>query len=82
MRFLVSYVPTYNAATVPDLLLKRYARGFSAGVRSMLQLQRQSWSDPGSAQVNQGIYEDVMRGAMAYTTRQGMRMPLRTKAVV
>ena len=81
MRFLVSYIPTYNAATVPDVLLKRYARGFSAGVRSMLQLQRQSWADPASAQINQGIYEDAIRGATAYTTRQGMRMPLRSKAV-
>jgi len=81
MRFLVSFIPTYNAATVPDVLLKRYARGFSAGVRSMLQLQRQSWADPASAQINQGIYEDAIRGATAYTTRQGMRMPLRSKAV-
>lgn len=79
MRFLVSFIPTYNATTVPDVLLQRYARGFGAGVKAALQLQKQAWGDPGAAGINQGFYEDAIRGATAYTTRQGMRMPLRSK---
>ena len=81
MRFLVSYVPSHNATTVPDLLLKRYARGFGAGVKAALQTQKQSWADGNAAAINGNIYEDAIRAAQARTTRQGMRMPLRSKAV-
>ena len=79
MRFLVSFIPTHNATTVPDILLQRYARGFGAGVKALLQLQKQAWGDPGAAAINQGFYEDAIHGATAFTTRQGMRMPLRSK---
>ena len=81
MRFLVSFVPTYNATTVPDVILKRYASGFGAGVKARLQVQKQSWADAGASQINSGIYEDAVRSAQAYVQRQGMRMPLRAKAV-
>ena len=81
MRFLVSYVPTESATTVPDVLLQRHARGFGAGVKAALQLQKQAWGDPNAAVINSAFYEDAIQAAQARTTRQGMRMPLRSKVV-
>lgn len=81
LRFLVSFIPTYNATTLPDVLLQRYARGFSAGVKAELQIQKQVWADPAAAQINLSIYHDAVAACVAQVTRQGMRMPLRAKAV-
>lgn len=82
IRFLVSFVPKYDATTVPDILYERFAEGFSAGVKARLQVKKQAWADPAAAQVNGAFFGDAIDDAIAFTTKQAMRAPLRSKAVV
>lgn len=81
VEVLCRYVPSYDAKTLPDVLFNKYAPGIAAGAKALLQIQPgQTWSNPQAAQINQALFEDAIRAASAFNTKQGTRMPLRVVA--
>ena len=81
LEVLVSYATTYDATTVPDVLYRRYAEGFSAGAKARLLAMRQPWGDANLAALNIGIYEDCVRSILSLVSKAGTRMPLRVRSV-
>ena len=81
LEVLAAYAPTYSATTVPDVLYRRFADGFSAGAKARLLAMNQPWGDANLAALNIGIYEDCARSALAFVSRSGSRVPLRVRSV-
>lgn len=81
LEVLVSYAPTYAATTVPDVLYRRFADGFSAGAKARLLAMNQPLGEANLAALNIGIYEDCVRSALAFVSRAGAKAPLRVRSV-